>query len=102
MNKLYIYWTLKDLKNLFATDFPQICQAAMETVSVADFKQRLTALFPYDTVRELIRYDGKTVTDFSTGKEVPSEHSDCYMLSCAEKPAPVKVPVRQARRIPRQ
>ncbi|MDR0699836.1 MAG: hypothetical protein LBG28_11580, partial [Tannerella sp.] len=70
MNKLYIYWTLKDLKNRFAADFSQIYQAAMETVSVEDFKQRLTALFPYDTIRELIRYDGKTITDFSTGKEV--------------------------------
>lgn len=70
MNKLYLHWTLKELKKRFVVDFPQMAQAAMETVSVEEFKQRLATLFPYDTVLELIRHDGKTITDFSTGKEV--------------------------------
>lgn len=58
------------MKKRFTADFPQICQAAKESVSVKQFKEKITELFPYDTVLQLIRYDGETITDFSTGKEV--------------------------------
>jgi lysine 2,3-aminomutase len=70
MNKLFIYWTLKDLKERFAADFPHVYQAAKETASVKEFKNAIRALFPYDTMTQLTRYDGKTVADFSTGKEI--------------------------------
>ncbi|MDR1525249.1 MAG: KamA family protein [Tannerella sp.] len=70
MNTLFIHWTLKDLKKRFITDCPQICQAVKESVSVKQFKEKIMELFPYDTILQLIRYDGETVTDFSTGKDV--------------------------------
>jgi lysine 2,3-aminomutase len=70
MSTLYIHWTLKELKKRFVTDFPQVVQAATESASVETFKQKITELFPHNTILRLIHYDGKTITDFSTGKEV--------------------------------
>lgn len=70
MNTRYIHWTLKELRKRFAVDLPQTVQAATETVSAEEFKQKIRELFPQDTVLRLIDHDGKTVTDFSTGKEV--------------------------------
>jgi lysine 2,3-aminomutase len=70
MNTRYIHRTLKELKKRFAVDFPQMVQAAMETVSAEEFKQKIKTLFPHDTILRLIDYDGKTITDFSTGKEM--------------------------------
>jgi lysine 2,3-aminomutase len=70
MNTLFTHWTLKDLKKRFAADIPQICQAAKDAASVNEFKNSIREFFPYDTVMQLIRYDGETVTDFSTGTAI--------------------------------
>ncbi|HCC52797.1 MAG TPA: KamA family protein [Porphyromonadaceae bacterium] len=70
MNTLYTHWTLKELKKRFVIDFPQMVQAAKEAVSAEEFKQKIRELFPHDTVLRLINYDGQTITDFSTGKDV--------------------------------
>ncbi|MDR0395012.1 MAG: KamA family protein [Tannerella sp.] len=70
MNASCIHWTLKELKKRFAVNFPQMMQAAAETVSLEEFKREIATLFPHDTVLELIRNDGKTITDFSTDKKV--------------------------------
>jgi lysine 2,3-aminomutase len=70
MNTAFTNWTLKDLKKRFSTDFPQICRAAKETLSVTEFKESIRKLFPHDTIIRLSDYDGQTISDFSTGKEV--------------------------------
>ena len=70
MNILFIHWTLKDLRKRFTADFPQICRAAEESASVKQFKETIGRLFPHDTLLRLIRYDGETITDFSTGQDV--------------------------------
>ena len=65
-----LHLTLKDLKKKFTTDFPQICYVAMNSISASEFKQKISELFPYDTIKRLAGYDGKTIIDFSTCDEV--------------------------------
>jgi lysine 2,3-aminomutase len=70
MNTQYVHWTTEELRRQFVTDLPQLARAAAEADSLEDFKRRLPALFPSGTIQELIRHDGKTVRDFSTGKKI--------------------------------
>ena len=70
MNTPYIHWTLKELKKRFTADLPQIRLAAREAACVNEFKDTLCELFPHDPIRQLADYDSRTVTDFSTGKEI--------------------------------
>jgi lysine 2,3-aminomutase len=61
---------LKELRRRFAADFPQVCQAAGEAASAGEFKGIIRERFPSLTIVRLVRYDGETVTDFSTGREI--------------------------------
>ncbi len=70
MNIFYIHWHLNDLKKRFLIDLPHIYNAAQKAKTIAEFKQIITELYCNDTVRRLCDYDGQTIRDFSTGKEV--------------------------------
>ena len=68
---IYSHFEIKNLKRMFSADLPYVCQAANESVSVDEFKQVLKKLCSDNyTITRLIEFDGQTITDFSTGKEV--------------------------------
>lgn len=72
MSIYYTHWTKKNIRKQFSVDFPQLCRAANESLSVSAFKEKVTTLFPdNDTIARLIAFDGQTITDFSTENEVP-------------------------------
>jgi len=70
MNTFFTNWTFKDLKKLFTTDFPDICRAAQESASAAEFKETIKKNCPDNTIAQLIAFDGLITTDFSTGNEI--------------------------------
>jgi lysine 2,3-aminomutase len=72
MSICYTHWTQKHIRKQFAADFPQLCEAAGQSVSAAVFREKIKTLFPdNDTLARLVEFDGQTITDFSTGNEVP-------------------------------
>jgi len=70
MKTLYTHWTLNDLKNKFAADFPKLYKMAGDAASVVEFRKKLVELFPQEAIARLAGYDGKIITDFSTGNSV--------------------------------
>ena len=70
MNSRYIHWKSNDLKERFLTDLPYLSQAALESEDVSSFKKRIVERCRNDTITRLCHYDGQTVRDFSTEKEV--------------------------------
>ena len=70
MNTRYINWNYKDLFKRFSIDLPQLFNAALESESVTTFKQRLKERYRHAVIVRLCDYDGTTVQDFSTEKEV--------------------------------
>ena len=65
-----IHWSITDLKKRFMTDLPHICQAALEAEEVTTFKTKIRESCRNDTITRLCKYDGQTIRDFSTEKEV--------------------------------
>jgi lysine 2,3-aminomutase len=65
-----MHWHLNDLKKRFSTDLPHVYNAAQKAETATEFKQIITEHFHNDTVSRLCDYDGQTVKDFSTEKEV--------------------------------
>ena len=70
MSTQFTHWTFRDLRMQFTTDLPQICHAARESASTAEFKQTIKKICTDNTIARLIEFDGQTITDFSTGKDV--------------------------------
>ncbi len=66
----YTSRTLKDIAEKISTKFPAITKAAIESASVDEFKKKTRMLYTDNTISRLIDYDGQTVVDFSTGKQV--------------------------------
>jgi len=70
MKSGYIHWKEKDLKRRFKNDLPHLYQAALESESASTFKEQIAKRFNNETIKRLCDYDGQTVCDFSTEKEV--------------------------------
>ena len=70
MSIFYSQWKFNDIRKRFNTDFPDICNAAEKSLSVDDFKIILKNICTDETISRLIEFDGQTITDYSTGKEV--------------------------------
>ena len=70
MNSHYIHWKEKDLKRRFINDLPHLYQAALVSESVSTFKKQIVESCRNETITRLCDYDGQTVRDFSTEKEV--------------------------------
>ena len=70
MNIYYTHWTTKDLREQFITVLPEIFHAAKDSASAAEFKQIIKELYPDKTITKLIEFDGRSITDFSTGNKV--------------------------------
>ena len=51
-------------------DLPDICRAAEESASVNEFKLAVKEICPNNTIAQLIEFDGRTITDFSTGESI--------------------------------
>ena len=66
----HVNWKEKDLKRRFSADLPEICHVAIESESVETFKNRLVACCHHETITRLCAYDGQTIRDFATEKEV--------------------------------
>jgi len=71
MNSRYIHWKEKDLKRRFVNDLPYLYHAALESESVSIFKNHIVEHYHDAMIKSLCDYDGQTVRDFSTEKEVP-------------------------------
>ena len=66
----YVHWKTKDIKRRFVIDLPHIYQAALESESVVAFKKSIVERCNDATIKRMCDFDGQTVRDFSTEKEV--------------------------------
>ena len=70
MSIFYSQWKFNDIRKRFRSDLPDIYLAAEKSLSVDEFKITIKNICPDKTISRLIEFDGQTITDFSTGKEV--------------------------------
>ena len=70
MKTHHLHWSLHDLKKKFSNELPSIYQAALETESVSAFKEKILTHYHHATITRLCEYDGRTIRDFSTEKDV--------------------------------
>ena len=93
MKTNYLHWNVHDLRKMFADRLSTINHAALESETVSAFKQKIIESCRSDTIMRLCDYDGRTIRDFSTEKELRISTISLLYVFLRGSPAPDQVSV---------